>query len=54
MADTRDPRVVNYCSVPGSPRDLPGRTPALPYAMDLALIYFFGFMGFFTFFRNCC
>lgn len=52
MADTRDPRgIVNFfvrylvlhvIFLVGLP---------LSYAMDLALIYFFGFMGFFTFFQ---
>ena len=52
MTDTRDPRgIVNFfvrylvlhvIFLVGLP---------LSYAMDLALIYFFGFMGFFTFFQ---
>ena len=52
MADTRDPRgIVNFfvrylvlhvIFLVGLP---------LSYAMDLALIYFFGFMSFFTFFQ---
>ena len=52
MADTRDPRgIVNFfvrylvlhmIFLVGLP---------LSYAMDLALIYFFGFLGFFTFFQ---
>ena len=52
MTDTRDPRgIVNFfvrylvlhvIFLVGLP---------LSYAMDLALIYFFGFLGFFTFFQ---
>ena len=52
MTDTRDPRgIVNFfvrylvlhvIFLVGLP---------VSYAMDLALIYFFGFMGFFTFFQ---
>ena len=52
MTDTRDPRgivnffvrylVLNVIFLVGLP---------LSYAMDLALIYFFGFLGFFTFFQ---
>ena len=51
MTDTRDPRglvdffvrylVLHVIFLVGLP---------LSYAMDLALIYFFGFLGFFTFF----
>lgn len=52
MTDTRDPRglvnffvrylVLHVIFLVGLP---------LSYAMDLALIYFFGFLGFFTFFQ---
>ena len=52
MTDTRDPRgIVNFFVRYLVLHVIFLVGLALSYAMDLALIYFFGFLGFFTFFQ---